>query len=613
MWKIRNAAWLLTFALTPSPAQSLGETVYKRHCAVCHELTHPQIPARETLARMSATRILRSLSFGTMFWIAAQLPAAERQAVATFLGSPAPTEKPALSSSAGCAQSAVTLNAPLDRPHWNGWGVSPANTRFQPAAMAQLSVEQTRRLKLKWAFGFEGDVTAFASPAVVGGHVFVGSAGGVVHALQAASGCINWTFQAEGPVRSAIVTARRGKSDYSLFFGDLNANFYALDAATGRLLWKRKVDDHDSARVTGAAILDAGKVFVPVASGEEIRAVNPQYPCCTFRGGVVALSQADGSVVWKTYAIPEAPKPTGKNRAGVQMWGPSGAGIWAAPTLDTEKRALYVATGNDYSSPATGASDAVLAFDLETGRMRWARQITARDAFNSSCPGDKVSCPDEDGPDSDFASSPMLIRMPDKRRLLVIGQKSGVVWALDPDRQGEIVWQRRIGQGGIWGGIQWGMAADQQHAYAALSDVRFTRWAQSDPADTRRVNLNPTQGGGLFALRLADGSVAWHAPPGSCGDRPRCSPAQSAAVTAIPGVVFSGSVDGHLRAYASETGQILWDFDTVRPFQAVNGVKAHGGSLDGAGAVVAAGMVFVNSGYARNGGMPGNVLLAFAP
>ncbi len=604
----------IAFLSLPAAAQPVGEAIYKRHCAGCHELNHPNIPPRQSLARMSASRILRTLDFGTMLWIAASLQRSEREAVASFLASAAPAEQPALQPAARCAASAPAWTAPFDGPHWNGWGVSPANTRFQPAAMAQLSVDETRRLKVKWAFGYEGDVTAPAAPVVLGGRVFVGSAGGVVHALEAASGCTHWTFQAEGPVRAALVAGRRSDSAYALFFGDQIGNFYSLDAATGRLLWKRKVEDHDSARITGAALLHDGKVFVPLSSGEEPRALSPQYSCCTFRGSLVALSQADGAVVWKSYTIPEASKPTRKNKTGVQMWGPSGAGIWGAPTLDAEKAALYVATGNNYSSPATGASDAVLAFGLDTGRLLWVKQITPADAYNSSCPGDKTSCPAEDGPDHDLASSPMLVRLPDGRRLLVIGQKSGMVWALDPDRQGAIVWQRRVGHGGVWGGVQWGMAADQHYAYAALSDVRFTQRLKLDPADPRRRDLSPKEGGGLFALRLSDGGVVWQAPPpAACADRPHCSPAQSAAVTAIPGVVFSGSVDGHFRAYSSETGQILVDFDTVRPFESVNGVKAQGGSLDGPGAVVANGMVFVNSGYARNGGMPGNVLLALAP
>jgi polyvinyl alcohol dehydrogenase (cytochrome) len=614
-WLVRLLVTVAIACLSlPAVAQSVGELLYKRNCAGCHELSHPNIPPRESLAHMSAARILRSLEFGTMLWIAAPLRRSEREAVASFLASSAPTEPPTLPPSARCAATDTAWTAAFDRPHWNGWSASPSNTRFQPAAMAQLSVDQTSRLQLKWAFGYEGDVTAPAAPVVLGGRVFVGSAGGDVQALEAASGCLHWTFQSEGPVRAPLVAGRRSDGAYSLFFGDCTGNFYALDAATGRLLWKRKLDDHDAARITGAALLHAGKLFVPVASSEEPRAVGPQYPCCTFRGSLVALNQTDGAVVWKSYTIPEAPKPTSKNKAGAQMWGPSGAGIWAAPTLDNRKEALYVATGNNYSSPATDASDAVLAFDLNTGRLLWARQVTPADAYNSSCFSDKVSCPQEDGPDHDFASSPMLIRLSDGRRLLVIGQKSGVVWGLDPDRKGAIVWQRRIGRGGVWGGVQWGMAADDRYAYAALSDVRFTRRAKVDPADPRRRDLNPKEGGGLFALRLSDGGVAWQAPPAAaCGDRTQCSPAQSAAVTAIPGVVFSGSVDGHFRAYSSETGQLLWDFDTVRPFQTVNGVKAAGGSLDGPGAVVAGGMVFVNSGYARNNGMPGNVLLAFAP
>ena len=178
--------------------------------------------------------------------------------------------------------------------------------------------------------------------------------------------------------------------------------------------------------------------------------------------------------------------------------------------------------------------------------------------------------------------------------MLLAGQKSGVVYALDPDKKGEILWQVRVGKGGINGGVQWGMASDGQKVYAATSDLARGA-ASKDPLDPRPAPLDSKQGGGLTALRIGTGEKVWHAPPVPCGSRPNCSPAQAAAVTAIPGVIFSGSLDGHLRAYSAEEGKILWDFDTVREYETVNGVHASGGALNGPGAVVVGGMLFVNS------------------
>jgi polyvinyl alcohol dehydrogenase (cytochrome) len=290
--------------------------------------------------------------------------------------------------------------------------------------------------------------------------------------------------------------------------------------------------------------------------------------------------------------------------------GPSGAGIWSAPTVDPARRVLYVTTGDNYSAPATLTSDAVLALDLETGRMLWSSQVTPGDVYNSGCgPGvNGPNCPEgsERGPDFDFGSSAILVKTPQGRDLLLAGQKSGMVYALDPARKGQIVWTHRVAKGGTIGGVQWGMSSDGQNVYAAASDAYFFT------KDQVRI-LAPDQGGGLTALHVADGGQAWHFAPPSCGSKTGCSPAQSAAVSAIPGVVFSGSMDGHMRAFASEDGRVLWDFDTGRPFPTVNGVVAKGGAIDGPGPVVVNGMLFMNSGYGRFGGAPGNVLLAFAP
>jgi polyvinyl alcohol dehydrogenase (cytochrome) len=588
-----------------------GEQVYRTRCASCHDQVSPRIPPREALQKMSALRILRALDFGAMMTVAYPLSRDERQAVAAYLGVPGSPAGPP--PSAFCGDRSVTL---VDRPKaaWNGWSPSQTNSRFQSADAARLGIDQVRRLKLRWAFGFEGDVTAFAQPTVIDGQVFVGSAGGVIHALRAGTGCIQWTFQANGPVRSSIVATRVGPK-HSLAFGDQTGWFYSLEAETGTLLWKKKIEEHDAARLTGAPVAYNGNVFVPVASWEETRSLDPTYPCCTFRGSIVALRISDGTQVWKTYLVPE-PKRTGATKRGTPQLGPSGAGVWAAPTLDPKRGVMYVATGDNYSSPATSLSDAIVALDIATGRVVWSKQTTAGDAYNSSCATDKENCPEEDGPDYDFGSSAILSQLPGGRDILLAGQKSGMIYALDPEKKGEILWQTRIASPGptvgTSVGVQWGMASDGRRVYGATSAYGRTR--PTDPGDTRRNIVDPRLGGGLTALRIADGTKAWYAPPIVCAPAAPtgCTPAQSAAVTAIPEAVFSGSMDGHVRGYSAEDGKVIWDFDTAREFTAVNGVKARGGSIDGPGAVVVNGMVFISSGYSRFGGMPGNVLLAFA-
>jgi polyvinyl alcohol dehydrogenase (cytochrome) len=322
----------------------------------------------------------------------------------------------------------------------------------------------------------------------------------------------------------------------------------------------------------------------------------------------VALDAATGKQVWKTYTITEEPRRTKKNKVGTQLWGPSGAGVWNSPAIDARRNALYVTTGDNYSDPTSRMSDAFVAMDLDTGKILWSRQMTESDAYTSACRlPDKTNCPDVNGPDFDFSSPPILVTLPNGKRALVAGQKSGIVHAIDPDQQGEVLWQVRVGKGGTMGGVQWGSAADQRNVYVAVSDIGRIMLTYSNQTDA-----DPKQGGGIYALRLSDGQKVWYTPPPGCGDRKRCSPAQSAAVTAIPGVAFSGSVDGHLRAYSASDGKVIWDYDTERTYQTVNGVEGRGGSIDGPGAAIAGGMLFANSGYVTAGGAPGNVLLAFS-
>ncbi len=581
-------------------AATAGATIYQRQCASCHDSPATRAPDRATLSLRTRDAILASLVSGTMSVVVRDLSVADKRAVAEYLGSP---PDPATSSTAPgtgvCPPATTPFAGPLAGPRWIGWGADPANTRFQPLKAAGIAVDDVPRLKLKWAFGFPEATQASAQPTIAAGRVFVGSQKGTVYALDTATGCAHWSFMAAAGVRTAIAFGpmnRAAAERSAVFFGDTAANVYALDAATGEKLWQVRVDDHPLARVTGTPVLYESRLYVPVSSIEEAAGGRPTYECCRFRGSVVALDAATGAVVWKAFAIPTEPRPTRKTAAGVQLWGPAGAAIWSSPTIDVKRGMIYVGTGNAYSEPAAETTNAVLALDLATGKIRWSRQLTPNDVFVMGCKAGAANCPETVGPDFDIGTSPILRSISARRDILVVGQKSGVAYGLDPDREGAIVWQFRAGQGGALGGIEWGMAADDGRVYVPVSDV-----------------LLPAQeAGGLFALRLADGEKVWHAPaPAVTCQGPGCTGAQSAAVSAIPGVVFSGSVDGHLRAYATVDGRILWDYDTAREFETVNRVKASGGSIDAAGPVIAGGLLLTNSGYGMWRGKPGNVLLAF--
>ena len=582
-----------------------GADLYAKHCASCHDQTTARIPPRDALAKMSPARILRTLDFGLMMSVAYPLRRDEREAVAAFLGhGPDDTAPPAQAMCKTGRPMAVTAA----RGAWTGWSPSATNTRFQN--LPGLTAADVPRLELKWAFGFPGDVTAFAAPTVMNGTLFVGSASGAVQAIDAKSGCIHWIYKASGPVRSAMTIASDGQRR-TLLFSDQNGSVYAVDARSGEEMWKTRVEAHEATRLTGAFALHDGVAFVPAASWEETRSIDPAYECCTFRGSITAVRVRDGKVVWKSYLVDE-PKKTGTTTAGTDTFGPSGAGVWSAPTVDATRGVLYVTTGDNYSYPATATSDAVMALDLKTGRIVWSQQTTPNDVYNSACGGRGANCPANNGPDFDFGSSALLVKTASGRDVLVAGQKSGVVYGLDPADRGRILWQTRVGAGGTNGGVQWGMASDGQRVFAAVSDVGRAAGSIGGLAGAGNGTLSPTQGGGLTALDVLDGSKAWVAPGTPCAPpRPGCSPAQPAAVTVIPGIVFSGAMDGHLRAFSTADGKLLWDMDTAKPYTTVNGAAASGGSLDGAGAVVADGMLFVNSGYPRFGGMPGNVLLAF--
>jgi len=516
------------------------------------------------------------------------LSGSERRAIAEYLTGRAMGGDPT-GTTVGRCTNPPALRDPASSPLWNGWGPTRENTHFQPAAQAGLSPDQVPQLVLKWAFGFADTTSAWGQPTIAGGRLFVGSQNGTVYALDARSGCSIWTFTANGGVRASISIG-----DNRAYVLDQKGYAYALDAVTGRQIWSRKVDNHPLVRLTGSPALYAGRLYVPTSSYEEA-GKSPSYPCCTFRGSVAALDASSGDLLWRTYTIAEEPKVLGRRADGVEVWGPAGGAIWSAPTIDAARRRLYVGVGNTYAGIVTQpTANAVAAFDLETGRLLWAKQVAAPDIFG--CRVGESNCSDRPGPDFDFGSSPALVKLPNGHDAIVIGNKSGIGYAMDPDKQGDIFWEYRAGKGSALGGIEWGAAVDADQAYFPVADG------------------NSPSPGGLHAVKLATGERAWFAPPPepACGKPARgCNGAQSAAITAIPGVVFSPSMDGAIRAFASKDGSIVWQFDTNREFQTLNGVKGKGGSMNGPAPVVAGGMLYVNSGYGAFGARTGNVLLAF--
>jgi len=582
--------------LRAQPPAPDGARLFADHCAACHDGGDWRAPSRDALRLRSPQAIVDALTSGSMRYQGLPLGGAERRSIAESLTGRALTGTVAGDTRGRCATT-PPLTDPSASPAWNGWSPTLANTHFQSAAQAGLTGADVSRLKLKWAFGFPDAAAAWAQPTIAGGRLFVGSQNGTVYSLDAKSGCIAWTFAAHAGVRASVTIGARGSNRRTpvAYVADQAGYVYALDARMGKLQWSRRVDDHPLVRLTGAPVLHGGRVYVPVSSYEE-GGKPPGYACCTFRGSLVSLDAETGDLVWQAYTIPQPPALMRVYADGTELRGPSGGAVWSAPTVDVRRGAIYVGTGNTYSGAPQKTTDAILAFDLKTGALRWAQQMNPgeRDVFG--CVAGDVNCSEKPGPDFDFGASPALARLRSGRELIVAGQKSGVLYALDPDRRGRIVWRYRAGGGSGLGGIQWGVAVDDRRAYAPIADL-----------------YSPTPGG-LHAVDLATGARVWLAapPPPACGAPSRaCSGAQFSAISVIPGVVFSPSNDGAVRAYSAADGSIVWSFDTNRDFTTRNGVKAHGGSMYGPAPVVAGGMVYVSSGYGTFGLRPGNVLLAF--
>jgi polyvinyl alcohol dehydrogenase (cytochrome) len=576
-----------------------GKELYKTHCAMCHDSGSAEAPKKVSIRLLGPESIMQALTTGVMKEQASALTMIEKRLVSEYLG--APTSESALANAkAHQCKGQLKLSSPV---LWNRWGNNLHNTRFQPISRSGITPTEAPRLKLKWAFGFPGAARARSQPAVTKEAIFTGSQSGLFYALDSQSGCVWWTFAANAEVRNApTISVGSDGEPKTLYFGDFDANVYAVDAATGKLLWSRSIKDHPAGTITGSLTLYKGRLYIPMSSTEVINAYNTDYECCTFRGGIVALNSKSGETIWRFHTVPE-PKRTSKNSKGADRYGPSGAPVWSSPTVDAKRGLLYFGTGENYSSPATDKSDSIIALRLDTGAVEWVQQTIAGDAWNAACGknGTQVNCPEEDGPDFDFGAPPIVITLANGKDIILAGQKSGMVYGMDPDQKGRIVWQIRAGMGGFNGGVHWGMASDGKRLIVGIADTPGNRFAEGPSRQ------------GLHAFDPATGQALWsQLEPNVCSeDAHKCRTALSAPPTITPGLVFAGALNGLLRVYSSEDGKPVWSTDTRRDYQTINGVKARGGSIDSGGPVVAGGLLIVNSGYDKFGQIPGNVLLVY--
>jgi polyvinyl alcohol dehydrogenase (cytochrome) len=588
--------------------------LYKATCAICHEVPETKAPPTDTLRRLPAANILMAMEFGKMQPQASVLKQEQRVKLAKWLAADEDAKRDAWIAAKACAK-----ETPVPVTGRANWGLGRENTRA--AEGVRIDRDNVGRLELAWSVALPSVTTMRSQPVVAGDTVFLGSKGAHLLALDRRTGCVRWSLATDAPVHSALTLDATPDGVATLFFADEMATVYAVNATNGQVRWKEHVKWFPTSIVSGPATYFDGRLYVPLSSFEVAAAGLPTHECCRTHGGIAALDATTGSPLWRFDTTAQASK-TYVNRDGVQMWGPSGAVVWNAPTIDAKRGALYFGTGQNSSSPATDTSDSIFALDLKTGEKRWVFQALADDAWNAACLSGGASCPKENGPDFDFGASVMLVHRA-KGDLLLAGQKSGEVFALDPDKGGAVVWRRRVGSGSSNGGVHHGMATDGERVYVPV-------------ADPERKIQGYVPKPGVYALSVATGEVLWSLPvQRGCtfeakdaplvglaemakgkSDRspwPACSYyyGQSAAAVYANGLVYAGALDGKLRVLDAATGQPLRIIETNAPFAATNGVEGHGGAIDVGGAIVDGDQLFITSGYGMFGQMPGNMLLVY--
>ncbi len=619
-------------AQTPAPAS--GEAVFNARCKSCHEPAIDRAPSRVALSAFPPAQIIQALTNGVMTPMAQGLSQSDKEAVAAFLTTaqagpdahPAPGGARPVSTMARGVDVMCAANPPIQETasDWRSVGMDVNSRRYQPNP--GLKASDVPKLKVKWAFAMTGG----SMPTVIGDWLFITNRSGKFYALDAKTGCVHWVLDnVASRTTPMVVKSAISPSGWATFVGERARTVRAFDAQTGKEIWKSaQLESNPVAGITGTPVVSGDQLFVPLTSGEEGAARQATYACCSFRGALVALDLTSGKTQWKTAVINEPLHPTHKNSSGVMMQGPAGGAIWSAPTVNAKRGLVYVATGDSYTDEPTKGDDAIVAIEMKTGKIRWSTQVTEKDNFIMGCESKLPNCPTPVGPDYDFGASPILFTLPTGKQVILSGQKSGIAYGMDPD-SGKVLWRRTLGGGSALGGIEWGMAADNKRLFVAISDVinLFDEVAGPGGAGLTADKPAPAKPG-LSAVDPASGKVLWTtpAPKASChyaGDRSRdyakgaCIRAESAAPSAMPGAVFSGTMDGWFRAYDPSSGKIIWAYSsTAQTYDTVNQVKGQpGGGIDGMGPAIAGGMVYTMSGFlgaANTGGNAVNVLLAFS-
>ena len=488
----------------------------------------------------------------------------------------------------------------LDSTYSSGWGIDLRNTRYQQKS--SITSDNAADLQLQWVYGLS-TMSPRSYPLITEDTVFIGDGGRGVVALDRNSGCERWVFAHEGPISSAILPAEIS-GQRALIFNDRIAGVFAIDALDGSLIWRAIVDDEPVPTYSGTPIISKGIVYVPIASQEIGLSANPLYGCCTTSGGLAALDIQTGKKLWYIPTIEEDAKVTGSHYGFVQEYGPSGAPVWGAPSIDEDNGLLFFGTGQNFTHPTSETSDAIFGVDVKKGEVIWVNQFTANDAFSTACVMslNHPNCAKPYGPDVDFGAPTLLVRTAEEKRLLIAGQKSGDVHAMDPET-GQSLWSTKLGRGSIIGGVHWGLAANEDLGlvYAPISDKAVLGYPT--PGEP-----NP----GLYALDIATGNVVWGYKRESRCSSERCVFGYSSAMMASNDIVVIGSMDGYLEILLASNGELLWSHDAFREYPTVNAISASGGAFDAHGPMIADDQLFVSSGYGYVGDQkPGNAFLVF--
>jgi polyvinyl alcohol dehydrogenase (cytochrome) len=482
------------------------------------------------------------------------------------------------------------------------------NPRHLEAAQAGLSTADLSNLELAWVVAFPDTSGLRAAPVIIGSTIFYSATdSGRVFALDTNSGCAKWVYEADSRLRSSLAYSEIDDLRM-LVFTDSGGMVHTVDAKTGELIWIASGQaSNNQGMLTGTPVIHEDKIIVPVSGSGVITGGNPNYECCENHGAVTALNVHTGEKLWEYHTMPAAEYTGQLSSTGVKQRGPSGAPIWTTPTIDAKRGQVYVTTGENTSHPTTNTSDAIIALDIETGEANWVFQALENDMWNFGCSARGPNCiilEDTNSVDFDFGGPAILVGT-DEGELLIAGQKSGDLWALNPET-GALVWNQRVGEGTALGGNHWGIATDSERAFMTINDPG---------------GMNGNSRPGLYSYFVGTGEPSWfyEAQP-ECNDQRserlrRCESLYgfSATPLSVDGAVITGGLDGRLFVFNSGSGELIFQFDTVKDYETVNGVEGYGGSIDSHSIAAGSGMVFVGSGYGQFRQVPGNVLLAFKP